>query len=66
MGGDISAKILYIFINKDYLMDNLLMFCILQFFIDILLAFLITKYIENPLHKKSNQILYKYKKIVRN
>lgn len=66
LGGDISAKILYIFINKDYLMDNLLMFCILQFFIDILLAFLITKYIENPLHKKSNQILYKYKKIVRN
>ena len=42
-------------------MDNILAFCILQFLVDILLAFLITKYIESPLYKKSNQILYKYK-----
>lgn len=63
LGGGISAKILYIFIDKDYLMGNIWEFCILQFLIDILLAFLITKYIENPIHKKSNQILYKYKNV---
>lgn len=61
LGGDISAKIIYVFIDKNYIMDNILAFCILQFLVDILLAFLITKYIESPLYKKSNQILYKYK-----
>lgn len=42
-------------------MNNIWAFCILLSLIDILFAFLITKYIENPIHRKSNQILYKYK-----
>jgi len=61
LGGDISAKIIYIFIDENHIMNNIWAFCILLFLIDILFAFLITKYIENPIHRKSNQILYKYK-----
>lgn len=51
LGGDISAKIIYLFIERDYMMNNIVIFCILQFVVNILLAFIVTKYIEKPLHK---------------
>jgi len=33
------------------MMNNIVIFCILQFVVNILLAFIVTKYIEKPLHK---------------
>lgn len=57
LSGEITGKLAHIFITKLDIIDNLLIFCLLQFIINIIFSFIITKYIENPLHKIFNNYM---------
>lgn len=59
LGGEISSKIIDLFVTQQYITNNFIIYCILLFGVNILLSYIITKFIEIPLQKHLKLILYK-------